>query len=351
MPQQNSFQPLSKLRFAVTMSSPQRARAGVQRREFIGLIGGAATWTLAANAQQAKRPYRIGYIALSNRVPWIDGMLDGLRELGYVEGRNLEIDWRLAAGKRELIAEMAADLVRLNVDVIVVAGNAVAAVVKQATKTIPIVALATHDGVNAGLYASLAKPGDNITGLESLAPELDVKRVQFLKEIFPKLTRLSVLYNPLDQGARVHPSILTSAARTFGMQTDLFEVRSASEFEAVFVSVLSSRPDALLSVLDPMIIAERQRIVDFCVKQGLPNAHEIREFVQLGGLLSYGASFYGIWHRSAYYIDRTLRGTKTNELPVELPTVFDLAINLKAAKLLNARIPDGLIATADAVIE
>lgn len=278
-------------------------------------------------------------------------MLDGLRELGYVEGQNLEIVWRLAAGKRELIPDMAADLVRQNVDLIVAAGGAVATMVKQSTRTIPIIAVATHDGVGVGLYANLAHPGDNITGLESLAPELDVKRVQFLKEIFPNLSRLSVLYNPLDQGASIHPTIITSAARTFGIETELFEVRSASEFDAVFDAVKNKRPDALLCVADPLTLAERKRIVDFCVEQKLPNAHEIREFVQLGGLLSYGALFYSIWHRSAYYIDKILKGTKPNELPVELPTVYDLAINLKAAKLLNAHIPDGLLATADVVIE
>ena len=211
----------------------------MRRREFIGITAGLAAWPLIANAQQqVKKPYRIGYVALSNRTPWIDGMVDGLRELGYVEGHNLEMIWRLAAGKRDLIPEMAAELVRLNVDVIVAPSNTVPGMVKQATRTIPIVAVATHDGVGTGLYASLAHPGDNITGLESLAPELDVKRVQLL------------------------------------------------------------------------------------------------------------------WHRSAYYIDKLLRGgAKTSELPVELPTVFDLAINLKAARLLDARIPDGLVATADLVIE
>jgi putative tryptophan/tyrosine transport system substrate-binding protein len=325
--------------------------AGMRRREFIGIAAGVAAWPLTANAQQVKKPHQIGYIALSGRTPWIDGMVDGLRELGYVEGQNLEIHWRLAAGKRELIPDMAADLVRLNVDMIVAPNSTVAAIVKQTTRTIPIVAVATHDGVGTGLYASLAHPSDNITGLESLAPELDVKRVQFLKEIFPKLSRLAVLYNPLDQGASIHPTIITSAARTFGIETELFEVRSSSEFEAAFASVVSKRPDTLLSVADPLTLGERKRIVDFCVEQKMPNAHEIREYVQLGGLLSYGASFYGIWHRSAYYIDKILRGTKTNELPVELPTVFDLAINLKAAKLLDARIPDGIIATADVVIE
>jgi putative tryptophan/tyrosine transport system substrate-binding protein len=310
-----------------------------------------AAWSLAANAQQVKKRYRIGYIALSNRVPWIDGMLDGLRELGYVEGQNLEIDWRLAAGRRELLPDMAADIVRQNVDVIVAPSGAVATIVKQATRTIPIVAVATHDGVGVGLYANLRHPGDNITGLESLAPELDAKRIQFLKEIFPKLSRLAVLYNPLDQGASIHPTTITAAARTIGAETELFEVRSSSEFDAVFDSVLSNRPDALLSVADPLTLVERKRIVDFCVEHKIPNAHEIREYVQLGGLLSYGALFYGIWHRSAYYIDKILRGTKTSELPVELPTVFDLAINLKAAKLLDAHIPDNLIAAADAVIE
>ena len=220
----------------------------MRRRAFMGIVAGAAAWPLAAKAQQQKKPHRIGYIALSNRVPWIDGMVDGLRQLGYVEGQNLEIVWRLAGGKRDLIPEMAAELVRLNVDVIVAPNSTVASLVKQATRTIPIVALATHDGVGTGLYASLAQPGDNITGLESLAPELDVKRVQFLKEIFPKLSRLAVLYNPLDLGANIHPTIITAAARTFGMETELFEVRSSSEFDAVFATVLRNRPDGLLSV-------------------------------------------------------------------------------------------------------
>src|ERR1700694_2156033 len=206
-------------------------------------------------------------------------MIDGLRELGYVEGQNLEIVWRLAAGKRELIPDMAADLVQLNVDMIVAPSDTVATIVKQATRTIPIVAVATHDGVAAGLYASLAHPGDNITGLESLAPELDVKRVQFLKEMFPKLSRLAVLYNPLDHGANIHPTIITAAARTFGIETELFEVRSSSEFEAVFATVLRNRPDGLLSVADPLTLVERKRIVDFCVEQKIPNAHEIREYV------------------------------------------------------------------------
>jgi len=324
----------------------------MRRREFIGLLGGSAVvWPLAAHAQRVKKPYRVGYLALSSRVPWIDGMVDGLRELGYVEGRNLEIEWRLAAGKRDLIPDMAADLVRLNVDVIVAPSNAVATIATQSTTTIPIVAVATHGGVAAGLYASLAHPGNNITGIESLAPELDVKRVQMLKEMVPRLSRLSVLYNPQDQGASIHPGIITSAAKSLGIGTQLFEVRSSSEFDAAFNSIVASGPDALLSVADPLTLGERKRIVDFCVEHKIPNAHEIREFVKLGGLLSYGASFYGIWHRAAYYIDKILKGTRTNELPVELPTVFDLAINLNAAKSLNLTIPNGILATADLVVE
>jgi putative ABC transport system substrate-binding protein len=315
------------------------------------MAAGAVAWPFIAGAQPTKRLYRVGYIALSSRVPWIDGMLDGLRERGYVEGQNLEMVWRLADGKRNLVPEMAADLVRLKVDVIVAPNSTVATSVKQATRTIPIVAVATHDGVGTGLYASLAHPGENITGLESLAPELDVKRVQFLKEMFPKLARLAVLYNPLDLGANIHPTIITAAARTSGIETELFEVRSSSEFEAVFAAVLRNRPDGLLSVADPLTLLERKRIVDFCVEQKIPNAHEIREFVQLGGLLSYGASFYGIWHRCAYYIDRLLKGAKINDLPVELPTVFDLAINLNAAKALGIVFPNNLILSANAVIE
>lgn len=323
----------------------------MNRRKFVGVMASAAAWSVAAKAQQQKNIPRIGYIALSNRVPWIDGMLDGLSELGYVEGQNIEIVWRLAGGKRDLIPEMAAELVRLNVDVIVAPNSTVASLVKQATHTIPIVAVATHDGVGTKLYASLAQPGGNITGLESLAPELDVKRVQFLKEIFPKLSRLAVLYNPLDLGANIHPTIITMAGQKLGIETALVEVRSSSELERAFATVLRHPPDGLISVADPLTLAERKRIVDFCVEQKIPNAHETREFVQYGALLSYGASFYAIWHRSAYYIDKLLKSARTNELPVELPTVFDLAINLKAARLLDVSIPDGLLATADLVID
>ena len=303
-----------------------------------------------STAQQVKRVYRLGYLALSDRTPWIDGMIDGLRELGYVEGTNLNIEWRLAAGKRELLADMANDLVRLNVDLIVAPNTTVALIAKRTAAKIPIVAVATHDGVGAGLYNSLAKPGENITGLESLAPELDGKRVQFLKEIVPGLSRLCVLYNPLDQGALVHPPLILAAARQSGVEVELVEARSASELDAAFDNVRELKPDGLLSVADPMTLGERKPIVDFCSDQRIPNAHEIREFVIAGGLFSYGASFYAIWRRSAYYIDKILKGAKPGDLPVELPSVFELAINARSAKALGLAIPTSLASIADAII-
>jgi putative tryptophan/tyrosine transport system substrate-binding protein len=325
----------------------------IGRRSFIKLSTLASIgWPSILAAQQVKKVYRLGYLALGGQKnPWFDGMIDGLRQLGYVEGANLHIEWRLAAGKRELLADMANDLVRLNVDIIVASGSAVASIVKRTITNIPIVAIATHDGVGAGLYDSLKKPGKNITGVESLAPELDGKRVQFFREIVPELSRLCVLYNPLDHGALVHPPLILAAAAQSGIEVELVEARSASELGVAFDKVRSLKPGGLLSVADPMTLGERKRIVDFCSEQKIPNAHEIREFVTAGGLLSYGASFYGIWHRSAYFIDKILKGAKPGDLPVELPTVFDLAINVRSAKALGLAIPASLASTADALVE
>jgi len=323
----------------------------MRRREFIGLVGGVAAWPFAARAQQPRKVARIGYLAASNRVPWIDGLVDGLRDLGYVEGRNLHIEWRLAAGELQQIPKMTADLVSLNVDVIVAASTLVVSEARKATSTIPIVGVATHDGVGTGLYASLANPGANVTGLESLAPELDVKRVALLKQIAPNISRLNILYNPLSPGANIHIETLTAAIKNLGMEAQPVELRTSSEFDSAVELMRHHRPDALISVADPLILFVRNKIVDFSVAQNIANAHEIREFVQLGGLISYGAQFYGIWYRAAYYVDKILKGTKPSDLPVELPTVFDLAVNLKTAKALGLAVPDTLIATADAVIE
>jgi len=323
----------------------------MRRREFLTLLGGAAGWPLTASAQQLRKSVRIGYLAASNRVPWIDGLVDGLRDLGYVEGKNLIIEWRLAAGQLQLVPAMAAELVSLNVDVIVAASSFVVSEAKKATTTIPIVGVATHDGVGIGLYSTLANPGANVTGVESLAPELDVKRVGLLKQIAPTVSRLNILYNPLSPGARIHIETLTATTQRLAIEARPIELRSSAEFDTAANAMLQYRPHALLSVADPLILFERQRIVDFGIEHGIPNAHEIREFVQLGALFSYGAPFYGIWHRAAYYVDRILRGTKPVDLPVELPTVFDFAVNLKAAKALGLAIPETLLGTADSVIE
>jgi len=311
----------------------------------------SAAWPFAARAQQPRKVARIGYLAASNRVPWIDGLVDGLRDLGYVEGRNLHIEWRVAAGELQQIPKMTADFVSLNVDVIVAASTLVVSEARKATSTIPIIGVATHDGVGTGRYASLANPGANVTGLESLAPELDVKRVALLKQIAPNISRLNILYNPLSPGANIHIETLTAAIKNLGMEAQPVELRTSSEFDSAVELMRHHRPDALISVADPLILFVRNKIVDFSVAQNSANAHEIREFVQLGGLISYGAQFYGIWYRAAYYVDKILKGTKPSDLPVELPTVFDLAVNLKAAKALGLAVPDTLIATADAVIE
>jgi putative ABC transport system substrate-binding protein len=262
---------------ALIVSALEHGATGMKRRDFIGLSGAAlASWPVMISAAPLKKNYRIGYLALSDRVPWIDGMIDGLRELGYIEGQNLLIEWRLAAGKPELLPKMATELVESKVDLIVTPGDIVASIAKNLGSPIPILAVATHDGVGVGLYDSLAQPGQNITGLESLAPELDAKRIQFLNEIIPSLGRLAILYNLSDNGSRIHLSLIDSASKKLGIETHLFAISSLADFDQQFESISKWNPDALLTVLEPVIINQRKRIVEFCTEHRIPNAHEIR---------------------------------------------------------------------------
>jgi putative ABC transport system substrate-binding protein len=306
---------------------------------------------LAAEAPPAGKIWRIGYLAGSPRVPQIDAFIQGLRELGYVEGHNLVLDLKLAHGHIERLPDLAAELVQSQPDVIVAAANVGGLAAKQATRTIPIVVVASHDGVQAGLFASLARPGGNLTGVESLAPDLEIQRLAFLKQTVPRLSHLAVLYNATDPGGPAHVDITRATAQTLGVQhVRLVEVRAAAEFDAAFAALLRDRPDALLIVTDPLVFAHRERIAQFTVQHKLPAVYEFKIFAELGGLMSYGPNMPALWRRAAHYADRILKGAKPADLPVEQPMAFELVINLKTAQALGLTIPPALLFQADEVL-
>jgi putative ABC transport system substrate-binding protein len=304
-----------------------------------------------SGAQQAAKVWRIGYLAGSPRVPQIDAFLQGLRDLGYIDGQNAVIELKLAHGKVELLPELAMELVQWKPDVIVAAANVGGLAAKKATSTIPIVVVASHDGVKVGLFASLAHPGGNVTGVESLAPDLDVKRLEFLKQAVPKLSRIVLLYNSTDPGAAGHVDITRATAQSLGFQIRLVEVRSAAEFDSAFADIARDRPDALLAVTDPMVFANRERIVQFTIQQKLPAIFEFKAFADLGGLMSYGPNMPAMWRRSAYYADKILKGAKPADLPIEQPSKFELIINGKTANAFGLAIPQALLLRADEVVQ
>ena len=328
----------------------------MRRREFITALGGAAVWPFAARAQQPKKIYRIGYLTANLRsYPWVDGFVRELGNRGYSEGKNLTIEWREAKGHSELLPDMAANLVRQNVDAIVAVGNYPGLLVQKLTAIIPIVVLAMRGGAETKLYSALSNPGGNLTGIDSLSPDRDVNRVGFLKEIVPKLSRLAVLYNPLPPYASNHLNSISTAFEKLGIEAQPFEVRSPAGFEVAFASILRKRQDAMIdamiTVSDPMFIYGQKRIVDFGVENEIPNAHEYQEWVQIGALLAYGPTIDGMWRRGAYFVAKLLNGAKPGDLPVEVPTEFHLAINLKAAKHMGLSVPQHLVARADELIK
>src|SRR5215472_4168140 len=304
-----------------------------------------------AGAQQPGKVWRIGYLAGSPRVPQIDSFLQGLKDLGYIDGQNAVIELKLANGKVELLPQLATELVQWKPDVIVAAANVGGLAAKKATSTIPIVVVASHDGVRVGLFASLARPGGNATGVESLAPDLGLKRLEYLKEALPRVSRIAVLYNSTDPGAAGHVQVTRSTAQSLGFQIRLVEVRSAAEFDSAFAEIVRQQPDALLVVTDPMVFANREKIVQFTVQQKLPAIFEYKAFADMGGMMSYGASMAEQWRRAAYYADKILKGAKPADMPVELPTKVEFVINRKTAGAFGVSIPQALLVRADEVIQ
>jgi putative tryptophan/tyrosine transport system substrate-binding protein len=324
----------------------------MKRRDFITLLGGAATWPLAARAQQSGKLHAIGLLSVGSMTTGVFAAFhDGLRELGWIEGKNLLIERRFAENRIERLPDLAAELVRLNVDVIVGFGTPPPLAAKRATTTIPIVMAAAGDPVGSGLVASLARPGGNVTGMSLMAPDLAGKRLELLKELVPRLARVAVIWN----AANPYPALVfketQAAGRTLGIEVQSLEVRGSNDFDGAFEAARRQRPEALITVEDPLTITHRKLIVDFTAEQRLPAVHGVREFVAAGGLLSYGASLDDLFRRATGYVDKILKGVKPADLPVLQPTKFELVINLKTAKALGLEVPPMLLARADEVIE
>jgi putative ABC transport system substrate-binding protein len=330
----------------------------MERRTFMAMLtGGLVAAPLAAEAQQAAKVARIGYLAnnVAANPHGLEAFRQGLRDLGYVEGRNVVIEYRDAEGKPERLPALAAELVALKVDVILVGGTPTALAAKQATRTLPIVFTAATDPVTDGLVTSLARPGGNVTGLStSAALEIVGKRLELLKQAIPGVTRVAVLWQPGGQGERTIKDWLKAAevaARALGVRLQVVEVRGPEDFDRAFSDMTTARAGALTVLGTVMFFNERRRLVDLAAKNRLPAVYPSREYVDAGGLMAYGSNFADLFRRAAAYVDKILKGAKPGDLPVEQPTKFELVINLKAAKALGLTIPQSLLLRADEVIQ
>jgi putative tryptophan/tyrosine transport system substrate-binding protein len=330
----------------------------MNRRIFIGtLTGGLLAAPLAAEAQQVGKLHRLGYLASNLAASSLlhEAFRQGLRDLGYVEGRTVVIEYRDAEGKLERLPALAAELVTLRVDVIVTGGGTSAALAaKQATKALPVVFPAAADPVTDGLVASLAWPGGNVTGLSLLIPDLVGKRLEQFKHAVPGISRVAVLWQPRGLGQRTEMDELKgaeAAARALGMRLQFVEARGAGDFERAFSDMVRARAGALAVLPSPTFLYERKRLVDLAVQNRLPTVFAFREYVDAGGLMSYGPDIADMYRRAATYVDKILKGAKPGDLPIEQPTKFELVINLKTAKALGLTIPPLRLQRADEVIE
>jgi len=327
----------------------------VDRRRFVlTSLAGSLAVPLSIQAQQASKVWRIGVLTLAPleaAMPLHRNFDEGLRDLGYVEGRNIILERRSAGGRPDKLPELAAELVRLRVDVIVAAINPQLAAAKRATTTIPIVMVHADDPVEAGYVASLAHPGGNITGLTfEASTESEGKRLEILKEIVPRLSRVAIL-RQADTGSAETVAGIEIAARRLGVTLDVVYIRVLEDFENAFKMVMSGHPGALNVYGGPLTWMRRQQIADFAIKNRLPTIHSLKEYAEAGFLVSYGPNLPAAYRRAASYVDKILRGAKPGDLPVEQPTKFELVINLKTAKALGLTIPPALLARADQVIE
>ena len=323
----------------------------MRRRDFIALVsGGVAALPLGALAQDATKVWRMGFIAHGHE-SFYDALFEGLREYGYEEGRNLIVERRYARGQAERFKDFAAEMVRLNVDVIIVVTTPAALAVMNATKTIPIVHPNAIDPLNTGLIASLARPGGNLTGGAQLTAEVSAKRLQILKEVVPGLSRVAGLWNPGNPALVFSWKETQSAARVLGLTLQSHEVQGPKEFAAAFAMIAEERPDALLVVQDAVTMQQRNEIIDFAVQQRLPSMFQEKGWAVAGGLMSYGENLPSMYRRAAYFVDKIFKGTKPGDLPVEQAAKFDLVLNLRTAKAIGVTMPDSILVLADEVIE
>jgi len=326
----------------------------MRRREFVALLGGAvAAWPLVARAQQPGKLPTIGFLGggtPTGQRTWVAAFVQRLRELGWIEGRTVTIEYRWGEGRAERFTEIAAELVRLNVDVILAGGTEAAVAAKHATSVIPIVFPSAGDPIGSGLVASLARPGGNVTGLSNLGSDLAAKRLGLLREVLPGFHRLAVMVNAAYSGGVTEMLEIDAAARTLGLEIVAFPIRRVEEIAPSF-DALKGRAEALYVVGDPLANTHRLRINTFALAARLPTMHSQREYVEAGGLISYGANFPDLNRRAADYVDKILRGAKPADIPVEQPTKFDLVVNLITAQALGLEVPPTLLARADEVIE
>jgi putative ABC transport system substrate-binding protein len=333
-----------------------------QNRKRIPMAGSILFWLLAAfflitvpsvEAQQPKKVPKIGF--LGNSTPVLEANLigpfrEGLRERGYVEGKNILIEWRWAEGKYDRFPTLIAELIASKVDLIVTAGTPASLAVKKATASIPLVMIAVGDPVGTGLIESLAHPGGSVTGLTSIAADLEGKRLELLREIIPALSHVAVFWNPVSPFQVVAEKELQAAARLMRVKVLSLGIQAKEQFDNAFATIRKERPGALFVLADRLFLHNRELIMNFATKQRLPGVHAYVELVEAGGLMSYGPSYAGMHRRAAYFVDRILKGTKPADLPVEQPMKFELVINLKTAKQINLRIPQSVLYRADRVI-
>jgi putative tryptophan/tyrosine transport system substrate-binding protein len=327
------------------------------RRAFIGtLAGGLLAAPLAARAQQAAKVYQLGLLGGSppnspgGRVAW-EGFFQGMRELGYVEGQNILVEGRFYCDHTERLPALAADLVRIKVDVIVAGTAPAPEAAQRATSTIPIVMAAHNNPVGSGLVASLAKPGKNVTGLSTLGPELAGKRLQLLKEVIPGVSRVAVLSNPTDTSQANLLRDTQVAARSLKVRLQVLGARVPSDFAGAFSAMTKERAGGVIIITSSMFYDQRTRIAELAARSRLPAIYSAKDFAEAGGLMAYGVNLGESFRRAATYVDKILKGARPADLPVEQPTKFDLVINLKAAKALGLTIPPSLLQRADEVIQ
>ena len=329
----------------------------MRRRDFMTLVAGASVvaWPSAAQAQQAVKMARIGYLAsnLANQGP-LDAFRQGLRDVGYVEGRNVVIEYRDAQGKLDPLPALAAELVALKVDVIVASSTAAALAARRATTIVPIVFATIPDPVATGLVASLARPGGNVTGLSNLNADLVGKCLEYFTQAVPAARWIAVLWQPGAFGEHTEKEMLKAAevaARVLGIELQFVEARGPADIDKAFSEITGARADAVAVLVSGMLLGERQRLVDLAARNRLPVIYTFRELVDAGGLMSYGTSLADLFRRAASYVDKILKGTKPADLPVEQPIKLELVINLKTAQVLGLTVPPTLLAHADQVIE